>query len=186
MPRSRASLIVVLGAAVGLLSGCGGSGAPNGASHRVQVSLIAPTDGSEVTVANIEVLGTITPRDAALRVFGKRVRVRHGAFRARIVLHRGVTRIRIKASARGFLGSSMTVSVRYAPPHGSSVAATEGQTEASDTPAAASSSGTSGRSGDSQSGGGITSGVGSLSHRLGSAIDGRANGCGGTGCGLIP
>jgi hypothetical protein len=173
--------VVVLGAGFALLSGCGAASTSNPASSRVQVSLTAPTDGARVAVPTIEVLGTITPKNAVLRVSGKRVRVRHGAFKTPILLHKGLTRIRIKARAKGFLGSSVSVSVRYAPPRGGTVAAAGGESGASQAQPSSQSARASGRSG-----GGFTHGVGSLGKALSGSIKGRAHGCGGSGCGLIP
>jgi hypothetical protein len=79
------------------------------------VSLVAPTDGATVIVSQITVLGTITPASAALRVSGRRVVVRHGSFTTPISLRKGITHISISASARGFVGSSTVISVRYTP-----------------------------------------------------------------------
>lgn len=181
LSRSRASLIVVLGAGLALLSGCGAASTSKSTLSRVQVSLTAPTSGAKVAVSTIEVLGTITPENAVLHVSGRRVRVRHGVFKTPILLHRGLTRIRIEARAKGFVGSSVIVSVRYAPPRGGTVAAAEGEPGASQAQSPSKSAGASG-----QSGGGITSGVHSLTHTLAGAIEGRAHACGGSACGLIP
>jgi hypothetical protein len=144
------------------------------------VSLIAPTDGATVAVATIDVLGTITPKNAILHVSGRRVRLKHGAFKTPILLRKGRTRIRIEARAKGFVGASVIVSVRYSPPPGGSVASTGGQSDSSGAQPASRSAGVSG-----QSGGGFSGGVGSLGKTLGGAIEGRAHGCG-AGCGLIP
>jgi hypothetical protein len=97
------------------------------------------------------------------------------------LLHKGLTRIRIEARAKGFVGSSVIVSVRYAPPRGGTVAASGAEPGASHAQPASQSAGASG-----QSGGGFTRGVGSLGGTLRGAIKGRAHGCGGSGCGLIP
>lgn len=66
-------------------------------------------------VPRIEVLGTISPKDAVLRVFGKRVRVIHGAFEKPVSLRKGMTHITIDATANGFAASSRVISVRYVP-----------------------------------------------------------------------
>lgn len=79
------------------------------------MQLTAPTDGAKVTVKKIDVLGTIEPRNAAVRVSGKRVRVVGGVFKRSLSLRKGLTHIRIRATAKGFVGSSMVVSVHYAP-----------------------------------------------------------------------
>jgi hypothetical protein len=181
LSRSRASLIVVLGVGLALLSGCGAASTSKSTLSRVQVSLTAPTSGARVAVATIEVLGNITPENAVLHVSGKRVRVRHGVFKTPILLHEGLTRIRIEARAKGFVGSSVVVSVRYAPPRAGTVAAAGGEPGASHAQPASQSARASG-----PSGGGFTRGVGSLGGTLRGAIKGRAHGCGGSSCGLIP
>jgi hypothetical protein len=175
---SPLAFAAAVGAGIVLLSGCGTAQAP--ASNRVQVSLTAPTDGAKVTVPTIEVLGTITPRNAVLHVSGKRVRIRHGAFKSQISLHHGLTRIRIKARARGFASSSMVVSVRYAP-RGATAASPGGQTGASYAQHASQPT-----TGGGHSNGRFASGVSSFKHSLGSAIAGRSHRCGGSDCGLIP
>lgn len=94
-------------------AGCGAA-APS-APPKVQVTLTAPTDGATVGVSRISVLGTVSPGNALLRVSGRAIRVRHGSFQTPLILRRGLTRIRIDASAKGFASSSMIVSVRYLP-----------------------------------------------------------------------
>ena len=179
--RSRASLVAVLGAGLVLFAGCGAASTSTPASKRVQVFLVAPTDNATVAVPSIEVLGTVSPEDAVLRISSRRVRVRHGAFKTSILLHRGLTRIRIKARARGFAGSSMTVLVRYAPPRAGTVAPTGG---AGGAPSSQSPSQSASANG--QSGGGFSGGVHSLGHALSSGTAGRASRCGGSYCGLAP
>jgi hypothetical protein len=171
--------MVVLGAGLALLSGCGAASTPT--PSKVQVSLTAPTDGAKVAVPTIEVLGSIVPKNAVLNVSGKRVRVRHGAFRTVILLHKGLTRIRLKAKAKGFVGSSITVWVHYAPRGDGIVEPAAGERGASDGQPASHAVGASG-----QSGGEFRSGVGSLGKTLRGAIRRRAPGCGGSGCGLVP
>lgn len=101
----------LLGAVCLASAGCGSVSAP----ARVQVSLTAPTDGATVAVSRIEVLGTISPPTAELSVLGRPVAVTRGTFKTPISLHKGLTRIKITARAKGLLGSSMVVSVRYVP-----------------------------------------------------------------------
>jgi hypothetical protein len=81
----------------------------------VQVALTAPTDGATVTVSQIRVVGSLTPSSAVLLVSGRRVRVVRGAFDHAIVLRKGLTHIRIQATAKGFSPLSRVISVRYAP-----------------------------------------------------------------------
>jgi hypothetical protein len=66
-----------------------------------------------VIVPRIEVLGTISPKDAVLRVSGKRVRVIQGAFEKPVSLRKGMTHITVDATAKGFATSSTVISVRY-------------------------------------------------------------------------
>jgi glucodextranase-like protein len=105
--------------------GCGSAGTAS-APPKVTVTLTAPTDGATVEVSKIEVLGTITPESAVVRVSGKPVHVKQGAFEEPLVLRKGVTHIRIDASAKGFSSASMVVSVRYAPRAPAPAAGSEG------------------------------------------------------------
>jgi hypothetical protein len=114
MPYARAVLAVTLCAAIGVAAGCGSASTPP-TPPQVQVSLLAPTDGATVIQSRITVLGKIVPATADLRVAGKRVLVRHGSFSTPISLRKGLTHIRIKASAKGFVDSSSLISVRYKP-----------------------------------------------------------------------
>ena len=66
-------------------------------------------------VPKIEVLGSIVPKNAVLRVSGKRVRVIRGAFEKPVSLRKGMTHIAIDATAPGFAPSSTVISVRYVP-----------------------------------------------------------------------
>jgi Glucodextranase, domain B len=106
--------VLVLCVTCAVATGCGSAATPS-APPRVTVTLTAPTDGATVEVSKIEVLGTITPASAVVRVSGKPVRVKRGAFEEPLVLRKGVTHIRIDASAKGFSNASMVVSVRYTP-----------------------------------------------------------------------
>lgn len=63
---------------------------------------MVPVDGATVAIRDIEVVGDVAPQAAVVRVAGRRVRVRAGAFRARMRLHTGVNRIRVFASTRGY------------------------------------------------------------------------------------
>jgi hypothetical protein len=100
--------------ATALVAGCGSASTPP-TPPPVQVSLLAPTDGATVIQSHITVLGTIVPATAVLRVSGRRILVRHGSFSTPMFLRKGITRIRIKASASGFVPSSRVISVRYTP-----------------------------------------------------------------------
>jgi hypothetical protein len=109
--RSPALGFAVVALASLILAGCGGTSGP----HAVRLSLTAPVDGATVGVTRIEVLGTIDPKSAVVVVNGRPVRVIAGSFRQSIVLHNRLTRIRIVASAHGFVRSTAVVSVHYNP-----------------------------------------------------------------------
>lgn len=114
MSRLRTLLAVPLFAGCAFAAGCGSASTQvASAPPKVQVSLTAPTDGATVDVPRIYVIGTIVPRNARLRVAGKAVRVVDGTFREPMSLRRGLTHIRIDATARGFARSGMVVAVRY-------------------------------------------------------------------------
>jgi hypothetical protein len=91
--------------------GCGGASGP----AAVKLSLTAPTDGATVVVSSLYALGTVQPKGAAVVISGKPVHVHSGAFRDRISLHRGLNRLRLVASAPGFLTTTMNVAVRSEP-----------------------------------------------------------------------
>lgn len=96
-----------------LLAACGSGGASGPQS--VSVSLLAPTDGASVKVHKIYVVGSVDPRDARVTIAGQRVRVLRGGFKRSLLLARRLTRIRIVASAPGYLQASTEVAVRYSP-----------------------------------------------------------------------
>jgi hypothetical protein len=106
-------LLLALGALAcgAALTGCGGTAGP----RTVQISLVAPTPGAVVRVPNVEVIGNVQPVDAVVRVAGVRVPVINGAFRRPLRLSRGLTRIRIVATAPGFRRSATLTSFRYLP-----------------------------------------------------------------------
>ncbi len=79
------------------------------------MSLTAPVDGAVVGVSRIYVAGTIAPTSARLRVSGKPVHIVDGAFKLPVSLPKGLTRIRIEATASGFAPAAMVVAVRYDP-----------------------------------------------------------------------
>ena len=95
-----------------LLAGCG-SAAP--APRALSLTVTVPVNGITVKVPRIEVLGTIAPARGAVRVGGRRVRVRRGGFRAGIHLHRGLNRIRIIAAEPGLGRTRSTVTVVFHP-----------------------------------------------------------------------
>jgi Glucodextranase, domain B len=97
--------------AVLALAGCG-SAAPTG-PPQVTLSLTAPTSGATVGVRTIQVAGTVAPAQSAVRIAGRRVRVRHGSFIAAIHLGHATTRIRVTARAHGFVPATVQTVVRF-------------------------------------------------------------------------
>jgi hypothetical protein len=93
------------------LVGCGAAAAP--VPHVTSVSVTVPVDGATVATRNIEVVGAVLPQAARVRVAGRGIRVRAGAFKARMRLHAGVNRIRVFASARGYGHARTELTVRY-------------------------------------------------------------------------
>ena len=91
--------------------GCGGAAAP--VAHVTSVSVTVPVDGATVATRDIEVVGAVVPQAALVRMAGRGIRVRAGAFRARMRLHTGVNRIRVFASARGYGHARAELTVRY-------------------------------------------------------------------------
>jgi hypothetical protein len=94
------------------VTGCGGSTSP----AAVHLTLTAPTDGSVVEVAKIRVFGKVDPPSAVVDVAGRRARTTHGDFARWMVLRAGLSRIKLVASADGFLPTHMDISVRSTPP----------------------------------------------------------------------
>ena len=101
--------------AVGLLAGgCGGSAKPAG-PKTVAVLLTAPSTGAVVSVRQIEVVGSVDPANASVRVDRGQTRVKKGSFKDKLTLHNGVNRIRIVATAPGYQAGNTLVSLRYRP-----------------------------------------------------------------------
>jgi hypothetical protein len=108
-------------------AGCGG-----GQTQRVvTVSVIAPTDGATLSVRSVEVLGNVSPRDSVVVIDGRRASVENGVFRLPLALTGTVTRIRIDATAAGYMGARTVLTVDYRPQKG------PGQTSAPPAPVAA-------------------------------------------------
>jgi hypothetical protein len=93
-----------------MLAGCGSS-AP-AVPRPVQVTLTAPVDGARVNVRNLLVLGTVDPAGSVIRIAGGRVRVAHGTFRHWMSVRQGFTRIRIVATAPGYVPALLSVAIR--------------------------------------------------------------------------
>ena len=109
----RARLLSVLALAAGIAAGCGSSSpsAPPG----ISLSLTAPSYHATVGVPTIDVLGSVDPGTAVVRVNHARARVAQGAFNSPVTLHRGLNRIRIVATADGFKQATVSLKLRYHP-----------------------------------------------------------------------
>jgi hypothetical protein len=81
----------------------------------VRLALTAPTDGSEVSVSNIRVFGTVDPPSASVVVAGEHTHVAHGVFGRWIALRAGLSHIRIVASAAGYVPTKLNITVRSSP-----------------------------------------------------------------------
>jgi Glucodextranase, domain B len=106
-------LLSVLALAAGIAAGCGSSSpsAPPG----ISLSLTAPSYHATVGVPTIDVLGSVNPGTAVVRVNRGRARVARGAFNSPVALHRGLNRIRIVATADGFKQATLSLKLRYHP-----------------------------------------------------------------------
>jgi Glucodextranase, domain B len=78
----------------------------------VHVAVTAPTDGAVVSVRNVQVVGTVDPRRAAVTVGGKRAHSVDGSFRRAVTLQRGVNHIEIVARAPGYFPATQRITVR--------------------------------------------------------------------------
>lgn len=126
--RSRAYGATAYGAAVLALviSGCGGAKSP----PAVHLVLTAPSEGAEVSVSSVKVFGTVEPASAAVVVSGRHAHVAHGAFARWMTLHRGLSHIKVVATAAGYAPAKLDVAVRSAPSarrHSSPAAPSTGQ-----------------------------------------------------------
>jgi hypothetical protein len=111
-PRYRTGVIAAAAIAIAVVAtGCGGAQAP----QAVRLALTAPTDGASVTVRNLKVFGTVDPRSATVVVAGRRAHVAHGAFARWLVLRRGLSRIKIVATAAGYAPADLNITVRSSP-----------------------------------------------------------------------
>jgi NAD(P)-dependent dehydrogenase (short-subunit alcohol dehydrogenase family) len=105
LPLGIAGLVCALAVA-----GCGTASTP-----AVELTLTAPTDGAVVSGGWVEVFGSVSPATAKVDVSGKPASGAGGAFRRRLDLRRGVTDIRVVATAPGYVPTSMHLAVRSEP-----------------------------------------------------------------------
>jgi hypothetical protein len=91
--------------------GCGSSSAPKG----VQLSLIAPTNGAKLVVSRVFVTGSVRPASARVAVAGHTVPNHRGRFGVWLSLRRGVTHLRVDASAPGLVPYRSDLAVESRP-----------------------------------------------------------------------
>lgn len=97
-----------------VLLGCGSSGS---VPPTVSLSVTVPVDGVTVRAPVLDVVGTVTPGAALVRVGRTRVPVRGGQFSQTLQLHAGVNRIHIFAAASGYGHTRSELTVRYRAGH---------------------------------------------------------------------
>lgn len=111
MFRPIVKLAGILCVAAGAAAGCGAASTP----PTVQLSITAPVNGASVVVPGILVTGTVEPKNAAVTISGRNAQVKNGVFRSPILLRARLTRIRIAATAHGYVSSVTEVAVGYSP-----------------------------------------------------------------------
>jgi glucodextranase-like protein len=93
------------------MTACGGAGSP----HAVSIALTAPTEGATLDESRIKVFGTADPSSASVDIARKRVHVAGGSFARWMTLRRGLSHIRIVATAAGYAPARMDVAVTSSP-----------------------------------------------------------------------
>lgn len=107
----RVGFCAVLVAA--LVAGCGG-GSGSSQSHRaVNLSVLAPSDGSTVSVRSLEVVGSVSPHNAVVSVSGRPATVQGGVFHAPLTLSGPIIHITVAATASGYTSSSTGITVHF-------------------------------------------------------------------------
>jgi hypothetical protein len=106
------------------LTGCSGA---RSSPRAVSVALTAPTDGAVVNESRIKVFGTVEPSSARVDIAGKRVHVAQGRFARWVTLRRGLSHIRIVATAAGHVPNKMDISVTSSPRASTTHASTSAQ-----------------------------------------------------------
>ncbi len=109
---TRCAVVAMAALGVAALGGCGG-GAQTAAV--VHLALTAPTEGATVSVNEVRVFGTVDPAGASVIVAGRHAHVSHGVFARWMVLRRGLSHIRVTATAAGYAPAKLDVAVRSSP-----------------------------------------------------------------------
>lgn len=111
-------LLAMLALTAGVVAGCGSAATTTG-PPTVNVSLTAPSYGAVVGVQDIDVVGSVNPESAVVRVDHVRAHVaKAGSFKSHLTLHPGRNRIKIIASAHGYKRATVSVWLRYHPHRG--------------------------------------------------------------------
>jgi hypothetical protein len=99
----RAPMLLVLACLAAAVSGCGGDDGERAQQPPVPVGLdiSSPADDAVVRDETVEVRGTVEPAGSAVRVMGRAVDVRGGAWSADVALEPGPNVIDVIATARG-------------------------------------------------------------------------------------
>jgi hypothetical protein len=110
----RKGVIALAASAIALVlaTGCG-SGAQS--PRAVRLVLTAPTENASVTVRNLKVFGAVDPPSAAVAVAGRRTHVARGAFARWLVLPKGLSHIKIVATAAGYAPAKLDIAVHSSP-----------------------------------------------------------------------
>jgi hypothetical protein len=87
------------------LAGCGSTSS----QRAVSLTVSAPTNGAEIAVSRVRVFGTVTPSGASVLVGNSPAQVSNGTFTRWITVGRGVSYIRIAASAGGYRPARVTI-----------------------------------------------------------------------------
>jgi hypothetical protein len=97
----RAPVLVAVAILTAFASACGDDEQPPRDEPQVRLELGSPADGSVVRAETIEIRGTVQPRGAHVRVFGREVAVDAGSFVAEVPLEPGANLIDVAAGAPG-------------------------------------------------------------------------------------
>jgi hypothetical protein len=109
--RRLAAVLLLLAAPAGTLAACGGEDPAPPPQRAVELTLEAPADAAVVDADAVEVRGRVVPATAGVRVLGREVDVRSGAFGVTVDLDEGANVIDVAAGAEGRLPVSTALRV---------------------------------------------------------------------------
>ena len=101
LAQMRAPVVAAVAALTALAPACGDEQGPPRDEPQVRLELGSPADGAVVRSETIEIRGTVQPRGASVRVFGKEVAVDAGSFVAEVPLEPGANLLDVAAGASG-------------------------------------------------------------------------------------